>query len=409
MGGRCERFSYPLGTRRLAWENIRSRPFRSLCLMLAAAVVGCSLFGGSVLVIGLERGLRSVGERFGADLMVVPAGAARKAEAILLGGDPGYFHFDGGVADKIARMDGVERVSPQLFMTSLSADCCDALVQLVAFDPATDFVVQPWLARSLGSGLRDGEMVAGNNILVRPDRTVRLFGRRYPVAAKLARTSTGFDTSLFMSRATARQVVAAAQAEELDSPIDPVPEGAVSAVMVKVAEGHTPVYVAWRIRRDNPGVDVIVSQSVVSAISGSLRKFTGRVRDLSCAIWLAAALILAALFAGSANGRKKEFALLRVLGATKGRLAALVLCESALVCAAGGALGVALAALAVFPFNAYIGVKLQLPMLTPAPEAVAALVVASFAATAALGPLAAGFAAVKAGASDPCLTLREGE
>ncbi|MDR0842198.1 MAG: ABC transporter permease [Acidobacteriota bacterium] len=403
------RFAYPLGTRRLALENIRSRPFRSLCLILATAVVGCALFGGSLLVTGLENGLQSMGERFGADLMVVPEGAAVKTEAILLGGDPDYFYFDGNIKDRIASVAGVSRVSPQFFMTSLSADCCDALVQLIAFDPATDFVVQPWIARRLRSGLRDGELVAGNNILVRPDKTLRLFDRQYPVAAKLSKTATGFDASIFMSRKTAQQIIDAAHAEKYNFLVDSKPEGSISAVMVKVADGHTPSHVAWEIRRDNPGVDVVISQNIVSTIADGLHKFTAHVRNFSWMLWGVAVLILTVLFAGSANERKKEFALLRVLGATRRKLASIVLCESAIVGVAGAVIGVALAALAVFPFGAYIGVKLQLPMILPAPAAAVLLAAVCLVAAAALGPLAALFAAVKASTANPCLTLREGE
>jgi putative ABC transport system permease protein len=72
---------------------------------------------------------------------------------------------------------------------------------------------------------------------------------------------------------------------------------------------------------------------------------------------------LAVVFAGSVHERKKEFAVLRILGATRGKLAALVLCESALACVAGGAAGIVLASLAVFPFSTLIGEQIGLPWL----------------------------------------------
>jgi putative ABC transport system permease protein len=69
------------------------------------------------------------------------------------------------------------------------------------------------------------------------------------------------------------------------------------------------------------------------------------------------------VFSGSIHERKKEFALLRILGATRKKLVAIVLGESSLAGLAGGAAGVILASLAVFPFSTLINERLELPYL----------------------------------------------
>jgi putative ABC transport system permease protein len=130
----------------LSLENLKAKPVRAACLALVAAVLAFVLFGGSLLALNLRQGLDAVTRRFGADLMVVPQGAGEQAQASLLKGSINHFYFDSRVADAVAGIEGVAGASPQFYLASLATECCDAPVQLIAYDPATDFVVQPWVA-----------------------------------------------------------------------------------------------------------------------------------------------------------------------------------------------------------------------------------------------------------------------
>jgi putative ABC transport system permease protein len=80
-----------LGAGRLALENLRARPVRTACLAAVAAILSFTLFGGSILALNLRQGLSVMARRFGADLMVVPAGNSEKAQSLLLRGAAGYF------------------------------------------------------------------------------------------------------------------------------------------------------------------------------------------------------------------------------------------------------------------------------------------------------------------------------
>ena len=53
--------------------------------------------------------------------------------------------------DKVARLEGVERVSPQIYLQSLTGTpfCSAEELYIVAFDPKTDFTIQPWLKERL--------------------------------------------------------------------------------------------------------------------------------------------------------------------------------------------------------------------------------------------------------------------
>ncbi|GHV21247.1 ABC transporter permease [Planctomycetales bacterium] len=394
---------------RLAGENLRRQPLRVVCLTAVAAILASALFGGAIFTTGIQTGLDVLAARFGADLMVVPTGNAQKAEAVLLGGEPNYFYFNGEIARKIAPTPGVRQVSPQFFLTSLSADCCDLPVQLIAFEPETDFVVKPWLTALPAQGLRDGQIAIGCDILARENRTVKLFGREYPVAAQIGKTATGLDRSVLMNMSTIRTLIDHAHQEKLHFLADDEPAGAISAVLVRLDGTRPPATVAREIRRENPNVEVVVAQGVVQQIGQALRRLKGQVFAVLVALWVVAATVLTAVYSGSVNERKKEFSVLRLLGATRAKVAGIVLGEAFLTASSGGLIGVVLAALAVFPFSTYIGDRLQLPYIPPAAAYIFGMALFSLALVALAGLLAAAYAAWKIGRAETYLTMRAGE
>lgn len=393
----------------LAIQTLRRRPFRTACLLVITALLAFSLFGGSVLTRSLQNGMNSTEQRLGADLMVVPEGYEADAEGILLKGEPNYFYFSRAVLQKVAAVPGVSKVTAQFFLTSLSASCCSAQVQLISFDPDTDFVIRPWIAQAYGGAIGDGELIAGGGIELEDGHTLRFFGRSFPVAAQLAKTATGLDSSVFMNRETMGKLLEAAQAAGVHFVSDAQLEDAASAVLVKAGNGYDFDALADRIRDAVPDVDVVVSKSMIAAIAASLGSLLAFVRVLTAVIWIFALLVLFLTFSIAARERKKEFAVLRVLGATRGRLVRIVLTEALVASILGGAAGTALASVTVFPFSAYIGDRLQLPFLMPHIGALAGVLVLSFLLVLAVGPLASAYSAVKISRAETYLTMREGE
>jgi putative ABC transport system permease protein len=401
-----------MGTNQLALQNMKARPVRSACLIIVVAVLAFTLFGGAVLAMNFSRGLDIMAKRFGADLMVVPEGAAENAQAVLLRGEPRYFYFDSNIVNKLASTEGIACASAQFFLTSLAADCCDAMVQLIAYDPSTDFVLQPWVAEKYGGQIEDGQVVAGGLISLRRDNTIKLLNHNYPVAARLSKSASGLDTSIFMTMNTMRQLIARANAEGYDFwavQDREMRQMKVSAVLVKAAPGQNLRTLAAAIRRANEGVEVVVSQSVFSSMEETLSGFTSYIRLFSIALWILAALVLTAVFSGSIHERKKEFAILRIMGATRKKLAALALWESSLAGIAGGVAGVILACIVIFPFSVLIGETLRLPYLDASPLTVMLIALSCLFISALTGPLASLHAALKIGGAETYFTMREGE
>jgi putative ABC transport system permease protein len=405
-----------LGTGFMSVENLKAKPVRTACLVTVAAILAFALFGGSILALNLRQGLAAMTKRFGADLMVVPAGSSEKAQSLLLRGSAGYFYFDAEIVGRVARTEGVACASPQFFLTSLAESCCDAMVQLIAYDPDTDFVVRPWMAEKYGSGVGsgqlDGQLVVGSRIGIRADGTIMLLGHNYPVAARLSQSASGLDTSVFMTMNTMRLLIGRARTEGYDFLAAQEKEmlrGAVSVVLAKTDPSTPPARLAQTIDRENAGVDVVVSQSIFSSLSETLGGLTAYIHLFSLILWILALIVLAAVFSGSIHERKKEFAVLRILGATRGKLACMVLAESAIAGLAGGAAGVVLASLVIFPFSTLISERLQLPYLDAPPVHILLLVLGSLFLSALAGPLASLHGALRISRAETYFTMREGE
>jgi putative ABC transport system permease protein len=393
----------------LSLENLKAKPVRTACLVLVAAVLAFALFGGSLLALNLRQGLATVTRRFGADLMVVPQGAGEQAQSSLLNGSVSYFYFDSGITGAVAGIDGVACASPQFYLASLSTECCDAPVQLIAYDPATDFVIQPWVAEKHSDTVGDGQVVTGSKIFPNANGTIKLFNHEYPVAAQLSDSASGLDTSVFMTMNTMRSLIDLAHAEKYNFLADKYGGNAISAVLVKADPAKSASSLAWAIRRENEGVEVLVSQGIFSRLSEALSALVQHIRVFSAALWGVALVVLAAVFSGSIHERKKEFALLRILGATRKKLAGIVLGESSLAGLAGGVAGIVLAALAVFPFSALIGERLGLPYLEAPPARSIPLALGSLALSALAGALASLHAAHAISRAETYFTMREGE
>jgi putative ABC transport system permease protein len=398
-----------LNTGALSLANLKAKPVRTACLVVVVAILAFTLFGGSILALNLRQGLSTMTRRFGADLMVVPAGASEKAQALLLQGGAGYFYFNAGIADSIARTEGIACASPQFFLTSLSTECCDAEVQLIAYDPVTDFVVQPWIAEKRSETVGDGQLVVGSRITLRPNGTIQLFNHEYPVAARLSSSASGFDTSIFMTMNTMRRLIDQAHQEKYSFLADNLGDGIISAVLAKTDPSKTPSLVAYNIRKQNEGVEVLISQGIFSSLAAALSGLVSYIRLFSAVLWILAVIVLAAVFSGSIHERKKEFALLRILGATRKKLIGIVLNESSLAGVSGGAAGIILASLVVFPFSTLIGERLELPWLDAPFFNIILVVLGSLFLSALVGPLASLYSAFRISRAETYFTMREGE
>ncbi len=393
---------------RLAWRNISGSSFRSWVVFLCAlAVTGLSLC--TILIVrGAEDSLRLAMQRLGADIIVVPAGAETRVETALLMGTPAQVWMPQAKLLKIAAVNGVERVSPQLYLASLQhASCCSVSEMfLVAYDPATDFTVTPWLQRRLGRTLKVGEAVGGTHVFTpEGEQGIKLYGDFVTLVANMEPTGTNLDQGLFFTFDTARDVARISQTEA-EKPLV-IPPDSISAVMVKVAPGTRAEDVAVRILQQVPDVTPIESPNLFQSFRGQI---TGLLRAMLAVLAITGVLslvLIGLIFAMAANERRRELGVLRALGATRAFIFKALLAEALLLAFIGATTGLALAAFSVYLFRSLIIRSLGVPFLFPSLPALLGLLIGGLLLTLAGVTLAAAFPAYRISRLDPAVAMRE--
>jgi putative ABC transport system permease protein len=378
--------------------------------VVLVAVLSFVLFGGSILAYGLAKGADNLSKRLGADIMIVPSGYESAVTGILLRSEPSAFYIDSEWLEKISSVDGVASASPQLFVSSLSAGCCSVAVQLVGFDPKTDFIIGPWIGTSLQGSVYGTNIVVGNAINAEVGGKLKFFEREYTVAARLDRTGMGFDASVFMTIDAARQ--AAGDYVRLGGQF-PARADSISSIFLRVLEGYAVEDVMKNIQKKygygGSGIALVPTRRFVDNVASGLNALIFFIVALESIIWIMAALVLAIVFSLTVGERKKEFGIMRSIGATKTKLTALILVESSIISFYGGVIGTFFAGLTMLPFRIYIGSVLKMPYVQAPVYMLVLICSASLLLSFAVGPAASLIPSIKAGRSDAYSVIRWGE
>lgn len=396
--------------KRLAVKNLLGRPGRTAALFFLVLLLSLTLCSGGLVLSSLRTGLGSLENRLGADVIVMPAKAALKTDldTLFLQGTIGPYYMSMSTVDKIAKTEGIDRLSTQIFLSSMRASCCSIPIQVIGFDPESDFTVSSWLKESRQESLDDGRLLVGSRVNANPGESIKLYNISCPVAGQLQSTGTGLDTAVYCTLPTIRTLMTAAEDLGGYSSISGDPSETVSAVYIKVKEGVDPKDVADSINVHVRKVKAVQTRSVITTVADSLSGLEGILTLLIIAAAVLVWLVLFAAFTLMTGERKKEFATLRLCGLSRGRLAGLVFREAAIVSLLGSAAGVGLSLLLVHAFSGALGKALGLPFLLPSAGTAATLALAALFGCLLAGPLAAAVSARKLSRADTGLILREG-
>ena len=358
----------------IALSNLSYKINRTLSMLLLTSLCAASVFACVVLYFGLKNGINTIQKRLGADLMIVPKGAEQKMQSVLISGEPNYFYMEKEIAEKISQIEGVEKVTSRFYLTSVSEDCCDFPVQIVGFEPETDFVISPWIEESFPPDSKkfteefytEGCVVTGSNVLTQKDG-VRFFGKTHPVSGKLSKSGAGIDNAVFVSMNTLKEIYDDAKERGFGFISDGKAGSKVSAVFVRLSEGAKADSTAVKITSRIPNVSVVKRDAVFSEISSSLDSVFFILKILAVSVILFTVISLAIIFPLAVSSRTAEFSILRILGAAHKKCAKILLYEALFISVAGGLSGIALACLLVFPFCTAIDSALSVPLVFPPP------------------------------------------
>ena len=392
----------------LALKNIAGSAFRSWVVALSAFLVASFALGTALIVHGAEDSLHLVTSRLGADIVVIPEGTETKIESALLMGTTTRAWMPIDRLEQVADVPGVQAVSPQLYLSTLiNAACCSVSdMFMVAYDPQTDFTIEPWLKSKLGEGLKLGEAVGGQYLFVpEGEQNIRLYGYFITLKANLEPTGTGLDQSMFLTFDTARDIARISQtmAEE---PLE-VPEGQISAVMVRLEPGVEPEGAAVEIMHRVQGVTPITSPNLFRSYRQEMTGLRlGVVATMGLTLTLSV-LLIGLVFSMAANERRRELGVLRAMGATGFFVFRSVLVEAGLLALGGGLAGIALTMLITYLFRQAIVVSLGLPFLLPSPLSLAGEVAIGLGVALGSITLAALLPAWRISRQDPAIAMRE--
>ena len=350
----------------LALANISKKPYRTAALTVLVALAAGVLFGTLLLTASIKGGLGGIKNRIGADLMIVPEGYESQAEGVLLNGEPSYFYMDKAVEETIGEIQGVAAVTSQFYLTSLSESCCDFPIQIIGFDPSSDFIIKSWALKKVLKTSGEEIILAGSNITTEKN-TLRFFEGTHEVSARLAKSGTGMDNVIYTDIKSLQKIFDDAKSKGFGFISDGDTKSKTSVIFVKLTPGAKPDSTTARIKGAVPGVQVIQSGKFISGLMESISSFLIFMYAGSVLIILITVLTLSIVFTLSINERLREFSILRVLGADYAKLRAIVFTEAALLGSIGALVGIFFSALILLPFNLLISQKLSMPFILSGP------------------------------------------
>lgn len=404
-----------LSLKTLPWRNLKGYAGRTAALLIFAALMTVAFFGGTMMIAGVRTGLDTVQSRLGADIMVTPENAKNEfdAQTVLLQAEPGYFYMDAGKLEEIRRVEGVEMASPQLFLASAKAGCCSTRVQMIAFDPKTDFTIQPWI-RDTGISREPGllDVVIGSTVdwaSAAEEDVIRFYDTDCHVIGQFAPTGSTLDSAVYMTFDTCKALIQACRDKGMFRYQDIDADQVISSVMIRVGKGYEVEKVAADIREQVEGVSVASATRMVSGIAESLNRISGMVAVLIAVFWSIGLIMIILIFTLMMNERKREFASLRAMGASRSLLSGIVGKEALLVNLIGGLAGIVVTATLVFSFSGLIGQSIGTGFIPPSPGQTALLAVLALISVMLAAALAAWIAVRKVNTMDASLILKEGE
>ena len=377
------------GTHKLISKSISSRLYRSLGIALIGVLLSTAIVLIGLILLGTEHGGKNMVERLGADLIIVPDGHGDEMEGMLITAKKSFFYMDDSVLDRIGEIEGVEKVSPQTFLMTLEASCCDQPVQIIGIDTDSDFTVKPWIDKSFLNAIDNGEIIVGSSVGVKEDKTFQMFGKKYNVAAVLDESGSSMDVTVFVSRDYMDTLITDAR-EAGQGIVKEITGKDISAVLIKAADKDDIQRLVGKLSSIE-GVDVVTTDLVSSKLSQGIGRMKTVYAIIAFAFLLVSIALLYIIYYITLNERKKEFETLRIVGVSKSGVKKFLIEEAFWISFPGAVLG-AFFGLLVFDFiYRVIEMTLNLPFISPYGYEKVIVLLISLILTAIIGPACVAF------------------
>lgn len=390
-------------TLKIIYTNFWSHPVRSLGLVILTAIASATLLSSVIFSKSLDAGFEQLSSRMGADVLIAPYGVDIQNQSILLQGDLSHHSLPREVLEFTRKLPGVSVASPQFYISTLSASCCDKKVNIIGFDPKTDFTIKPWIRKTYKKDFIPGSVIVGSDIQVENGEKIKFFDKEFTVAGVLEPLGNKLDQAVFADVETIELLSQAAANKGYNF----IPDGSPSAILANLEEGADFEKISQEILEQFDDLQVIQRKNIFNNVINTASSF-------KIAVWLIAGFFLFIVivvvyiaFTVSTNERKREFATLLIIGATRKKLVNIILGESFLASGSGAIAGTLFGAVGIISFRFLIQENLQIPFLLPNISAIILTIVGALSIPVIAGIGASYHIAKKAGNIDVYTALKE--
>jgi ABC-type lipoprotein export system ATPase subunit len=313
---------------RTALGNLRRKPSRGILLVVSIGLLTALLIFSISSTVRMSIGTGRALMQIGGDIMVVPAGALSGPSDFLFGSQNSTLRLERRILETLSDMVGVQQATSHTYLSTLPDSCCGVTqARIIAFDPDTDFVISPWMGKTLKRSLFPGEVVTGAGVgtgskLLDTGAQALILGRTFVVAGRLDPTDTPLDNTIFIRDSDVLDVMEKNLTEHQVRPDE------VSVILLSLQKGFDTDTIAKTIEREFPMVEA-VSRGKIRAQMKSISEATRRI--FAFAVLLASALalmVVGSVYSAVVSERRREIGMIRALGATKRHVLRLILLEA---------------------------------------------------------------------------------
>ncbi len=337
----------PLRLGTIPAKNLRCHPVRTVILFVLMVLLTACAAGGFALIQSMQReAVRSEG-RLGADILLYPSEAMSGISAgkLLMQGTPTEVHRDRSMLSRLQDCDGIAQVSCQLYLRDTTGD---KPIWIVGYDPETDFVIHPWLGTEENQPFPAGTVLAGNGA---PGENggIKLFGRVWPIAARLEKTESVLDDMVFIDIRTVPEILKAAEEAGIDEYRSVDPENDFSAVLIRIREKKDIDSVTNWLNVYVRKMKAVRSEETLTDTASGIRGQMRLIAVIAGAAWMILLLSLSIAQSVIMKERKKELYVWYTVGASRDMVRMIMMKEAMMVYGAGVTAGVLAGGLAALP------------------------------------------------------------
>ncbi|NLK94222.1 MAG: ABC transporter permease [Clostridiales bacterium] len=351
---------------RIILKGIRNKFGEKIYFLSILILISMTAFLSSYILICLNNGINRMIDRIGADIIVVPKGYASEVEDALFSGEACTVYFNKDWLDTLQSIDGVQAVSPQLYIASLSNEsCCDMKSQLIAIDYNTDFVIEPWIEDEYTDSLKKNEVIVGSAMNYNVGEEALFLGEKYKVVYKLDESGMGYDRSVFLSYDTANDLLKNPKVEYNFSSANK--KAPVSAYYLKVKDVKETEKIKKLIQEEikDEDIKVFTSDSLTVEIRDTVSKFSGIFNVLKVLLLTIGGIGIIGLYSTNVYNRRREFGILYSIGGKRKQVLLIILGEVLYMGFTAGIIGVLFGEVFVQSFSNYIRSWFGFPFLSP--------------------------------------------